>query len=80
MELHSENIRCTVISLGAVESELKNGTPDPSSAAFVKDLYEKIAIPADSVACAVLYAIEQPADGAQRIWWHSKPFRLGRTP
>jgi NADP-dependent 3-hydroxy acid dehydrogenase YdfG len=62
MELHSENIRCTIISPGAVESELKNGTSDPSSAAFVKDLYKKIAIPADSVARAVLYAIEQPAD------------------
>ena len=62
MELHSENIRCTIISPGAVESELKHGTSDPSSAAFVKDLYKKIAIPADSVARAVLYAIEQPAD------------------
>src|SRR6202041_1869071 len=29
MELHSENIRCTIISPGAVESELKNGTSDP---------------------------------------------------
>ena len=62
MELHSENIRCTIISPGAVESELKNGTSDPSSAAFLKDLYKKIAIPADSVARAMLYAIEQPAD------------------
>src|SRR5207249_11078118 len=62
MKLHSENIRCTIISPGAVESELKNGTSDPSSAAFVKDLYKKIAIPANSVARAVLYAIEQPAD------------------
>ena len=60
MELHSENIRCTMISPGAVESELKNGTSDPSSAAFVK--FKKIAIPADSVARAMLYAIEQPAD------------------
>jgi NADP-dependent 3-hydroxy acid dehydrogenase YdfG len=37
-------------------------TSDPSSAAFLKDLYKKIAIPADSVARAVLYAMEQPAD------------------
>jgi hypothetical protein len=62
LELHSENIRCTIISPGVVESELKNGTSDPSSAAFVKDLYKKIAVPADSVARAVLSAIEQPAD------------------
>src|SRR6266700_2130139 len=53
IELHSKNIRCTIISPGAVESDLKNGTSDPSSAAFVKDLYKKIAIPADSVARAV---------------------------
>jgi NADP-dependent 3-hydroxy acid dehydrogenase YdfG len=45
-----------------VESELKNGTSDPASAAFVNDLYKKTAIPADSVARSVLYAIEQPAD------------------
>jgi NADP-dependent 3-hydroxy acid dehydrogenase YdfG len=45
-----------------VESELKNGTSDESSAAFLEDLYKKIAIPTDSVARAMLYAIEQPAD------------------
>ena len=29
---------------------------------FVKELYKEIAIPADSVARAVLYTVEQPAD------------------
>jgi NADP-dependent 3-hydroxy acid dehydrogenase YdfG len=62
MELHSENIRCTMISPGAVASELPAGTSDPSSAKFLKDFYEKTAISADSVAGAVLYAIQQPAD------------------
>ena len=62
MELHSENIRCTMISPGAVASELENGTSDPSSAKFLKDFYEKTAMPADSVARAALYAIQQPAD------------------
>ena len=62
MELHSENIRCTVISPGAVLSELQNSTSDPSSAQFVKELYDKVGISADSVARAILYAIEQPAD------------------
>lgn len=61
IELHSQNIRCTMISPGAIASELQDGSSDPTSAKFVKDLY-KIAIPADSVARAVLYAIEQPAD------------------
>ncbi len=62
MELHSENIRCTMISPGAVTSELQNSTSDPSSAKFVKELYDKIGIPAESVARAIQYAIEQPAD------------------
>jgi NADP-dependent 3-hydroxy acid dehydrogenase YdfG len=62
MELHSENIRCTMISPGAVASELPSGTSDPSSAKFLKDFYEKTAMPADSVARGVLYAIEQPAE------------------
>ena len=62
MELHSENIRCTMISPGAVASELPSGTSDPSSAKFLKDFYEKTAMPADSVARAVLYAIQQPAE------------------
>ena len=61
MELHAANIRCTMISPGAVASELQDGSSDPSSATFVKEFY-KIAIPADAVARAVLYAIAQPAD------------------
>jgi len=62
MELHSENIRCTMISPGAVTSELQNTTSDPSSAQFVKELYAKIGISPDSVARAIHYAVEQPAD------------------
>ena len=61
MELHSQNIRCTMISPGAVASELQDGSSDQASATFVKEFY-KIAIPADAVARAVLYAIAQPAD------------------
>ena len=41
IELHSENIRCTMISPGAIASELQNGSSDPSSATLVKDLYKK---------------------------------------
>jgi NADP-dependent 3-hydroxy acid dehydrogenase YdfG len=61
VELHAENIRCTMISPGAVASELQEGTSDQASAQFLKELY-KIGIPAESVARAVLYGIEQPAD------------------
>jgi NADP-dependent 3-hydroxy acid dehydrogenase YdfG len=55
------NIRTTTICPGAVESELKLGSSDAESAQFVHDFYKQ-AIPADSVARAIAYAIEQPAD------------------
>ena len=54
-------IRTTTIEPGAIDSELKQGSSHEQIAAFVKDFY-KIAIPADSVARAIAYAIEQPAD------------------
>lgn len=56
-----EKIRTTTISPGAVDSELKYGSSHKESSDFVKDFYQ-IAIPADSVARAIAYAIEQPAD------------------
>jgi NADP-dependent 3-hydroxy acid dehydrogenase YdfG len=62
VELHSQKIRCTIISPGAIASELQNGSSDPSSAQFLKEFYEKTGIPAESVARAVMYAIEQPPD------------------
>lgn len=54
-------IRTTTIEPGAVDSELKLGSSHTESARFVGDFY-KIAIPADSVARAIAYAIEQPVD------------------
>ena len=57
-----EGIRTTIISPGVVQSELPLGSSDPESAAQVKDLYQRTAIPADAVARAIAYAIEQPAD------------------
>jgi NADP-dependent 3-hydroxy acid dehydrogenase YdfG len=56
------NIRTTIISPGAVQSELPLGSSDPETAARVVDFYEKSAIPADSVARAIAFAIEQPPD------------------
>ncbi len=55
------SIRCTIISPGAVESELKLGSTHEASVKAVGVKYE-IAIPADSVARAIAYAIEQPAE------------------
>jgi len=56
------NIRTTIISPGAVSSELKNGSSHAESSAFVNDFYRNNEIPADSVARAIAYAIEQPAN------------------
>ena len=54
-------IRVTVVEPGAVDSELKSNTIDRASRDFVAEFYKQ-AIPASSVARAIAYAIEQPAD------------------
>ncbi len=56
-----ETIRTTTIEPGAIESELKFGSSHKESSEFVTDFYKQ-AIPSDSVARAIAYAIEQPAD------------------
>jgi NADP-dependent 3-hydroxy acid dehydrogenase YdfG len=62
METHGDKIRCTIISPGAVDSELKDSSSDAASAKMVNELYKAVAIPAESVARAIAYAIGQPAD------------------
>ena len=62
MEVHADNIRTTIIDPGAVDSELKAGTSDEASSKAVNDLYKTWAIPAESIARAIAYAVEQPAD------------------
>lgn len=54
-------IRTTTIEPGAVDSELKLNTTHAESAKEVAALYTK-AIPADTIARAIAFAIEQPAD------------------
>lgn len=51
----------TTIEPGAIDSELKFGSGDEASRNSVVDFYKQ-AIPADSVARAIAYAVEQPAD------------------
>jgi NADP-dependent 3-hydroxy acid dehydrogenase YdfG len=55
------HIRTTTIEPGAVDSELKLSTNHQESSTNVNEFY-KIAIPADSVARAIAFAIERPAD------------------
>jgi NADP-dependent 3-hydroxy acid dehydrogenase YdfG len=56
-----EEIRSTNISPGAVATELTTTISDPDTAKGVNELYE-MAIDADAIARAIVYAIEQPAD------------------
>jgi NADP-dependent 3-hydroxy acid dehydrogenase YdfG len=60
MELHSQNIRCTIISPGAVDTELPESSSEEATRKSLREFY-RIAIPADSLARAIAYAIEQPA-------------------
>jgi NADP-dependent 3-hydroxy acid dehydrogenase YdfG len=60
-EVKPYNIRTTVISPGAVATELPNSVTEPDIAENVRKSYE-IAIPADSFARAVAFAISQPEE------------------
>ena len=61
-EVKPYNIRTTVISPGAVATELPNSVTDPETAARLSKFYEEVAIPADSFARAVAFAMSQPED------------------
>lgn len=54
-------IRTTSIEPGAIDSELKHGSSHNESSENVKEFYQQ-AIPSDSIARAIAYAIEQPDD------------------
>ncbi len=56
-----KDIRCTIISPGAVATELTNHISDEEASKGANQLYE-IAIGADAVARAIAYAIEQPKE------------------
>ncbi len=58
-EVKPYNIRTTLISPGAIDTDLPNSITEPDIAENVRKLYE-IAIPADAFARAVAYAISQP--------------------
>ena len=61
-EVKPYNIRTTVISPGAVATELPSHITDRDSAAGIQKFYEGFAIPADSFARAVVFAMSQPDD------------------
>lgn len=61
-EVKPYNIRTTIISPGAVATELPSHITDVESAAGIQQFYEGYAIPADSFARAVVFAVTQPED------------------
>src|SRR2546421_8920050 len=61
-EVKPYNIRTTVISPGAVATELPNTVTDPAVAERIHQLYEEVAVPADSFARSVAFAMSQPED------------------
>ncbi|RKE37477.1 NADP-dependent 3-hydroxy acid dehydrogenase YdfG [Paraburkholderia sp. BL23I1N1] len=61
-EVKPYDIRTTVISPGAVATELPSSATEPDVAGFISKFYEQYAIPADSFARAVAFAISQPPE------------------
>ncbi len=61
-EVKPYNIRTTVVSPGAVTSELPDSITEKDISERIHDFYENYAIPADSFARVVSFAISQPED------------------
>ena len=61
-EVKPYNIRTTIISPGAVDTELPNTITDPDVAGNIHKFYQEMAIPADSFARTVVFAMSQPDD------------------
>ncbi|WQD65929.1 SDR family oxidoreductase [Chitinophaga sancti] len=61
-EVKPYNIRTTIISPGAVDTELPQSVVEPDFAANIQKFYQDVAIPADSFARIVAFAINQPED------------------
>lgn len=61
-EVKLYNIRTTVISPGAVATELPDSITEPDVAENIYKFYEAFAIPADSFARAVAFAMSQPEE------------------
>jgi len=62
MEVKPYNIRTTIISPGAVESELAESITEPDVAKGIREFYEANAIPASTFANMVAFAMSQPDD------------------
>lgn len=61
-EVKPYNLRTTIISPGAVDTELLNTISEPDVAENMHKFYRDVSIPPDSFARAVAFAISQPED------------------
>lgn len=61
-EVKPYNIRATVISPGAISTELASSITEPDIAESVSKFMQEIALPAESFARVVAFAISQPED------------------
>ena len=61
-EVKPYNIRTTVISPGAVATELPDSITEPDVAENIHKFYQAFAIPADAFARAVAFAVSQPEE------------------
>jgi NADP-dependent 3-hydroxy acid dehydrogenase YdfG len=61
-EVKPYNIRTTIISPGAVATELPDSITEPDISERMHKFYKDVAIPADSFARAVAFAMGQPED------------------
>jgi NADP-dependent 3-hydroxy acid dehydrogenase YdfG len=61
-EVKPYNIRTTIVSPGAVATELPDSITVPEVAANMRKFYDSYAIPADSFARVVAFAMSQPDD------------------
>ena len=61
-EVKPYNIRTTVISPGAVATELPDSVTDPEASKRIRTFYDQVAVPANSFARAVAFAMSQPEE------------------
>lgn len=60
--LANSNIRVTTISPGAIDTELPSSVKDQNIAGGINEFYENLAIPAERIAKAILFAIDIDED------------------
>ena len=81
-EVKPYNIRTTVISPGAVATELPNSVVEPATGERIRKFYAAVAIPAASFARAVAFAMGRtaPSRMSRRSSWAVRSMRRSRRP